>query len=105
MAQSIIQAGTLTEVSIQALPGDIGGYAKSGDDLIVQLHSGDEVLVQGFYQPDANGMAHKLVLGDGTVILADGTDEEELGLGAGMVGADAAVAGLGAAGVAAVAAS
>src|SRR5690606_39528027 len=53
MAQSVIQAGTIKDVSIHALPGDVQQYLKSGNDLIVQMSSGDSILVQGFYTPAA----------------------------------------------------
>ena len=99
MAQSVIQAGTIVDVSIHALPASIRQHQKSGNDLVVLLQDGDSIRVQDFCSGVPGGATHLLVPGDGTVVNAVPVDERGESLASALAGQEdlisRGVAGLG----------
>ncbi|MDO6511888.1 hypothetical protein Q4514_15380, partial [Celeribacter halophilus] len=77
-------------------------YARTGDDLIINLSTGDQITVQDFYVPASDGSLHSIVYSNDMMVEGDPT--AAAGLGAGFSEEGIAVAALGALGLAALAA-
>ncbi|WP_417240345.1 Ig-like domain-containing protein [Celeribacter halophilus] len=77
-------------------------YARTGDDLVINLSTGDQITVQDFYVPASDGSLHSIVYSNDMMVEGDPT--AAAGLGAGFSEEGIAVAALGALGLAALAA-
>ncbi|WP_417245685.1 Ig-like domain-containing protein [Celeribacter sp.] len=77
-------------------------YARTGDDLVINLSTGDQITVQDFYVPASDGSLHSIVYSNDMMVEGDPT--APAGLGAGFSEEGIAVAALGALGLAALAA-
>ncbi|WP_417255159.1 Ig-like domain-containing protein [Celeribacter sp.] len=77
-------------------------YARTGDDLVINLSTGDQITVQDFYVPASDGSLHSIVYSNDMTVEGDPT--AAAGLGTGFSEEGIAVAALGALGLAALAA-
>ncbi|MDO6456000.1 Ig-like domain-containing protein [Celeribacter halophilus] len=77
-------------------------YARTGDDLVINLSTGDQITVQDFYVPASDGSLHSIVYSNDMMVEGDPT--AAAGLGAGFSEEGIALAALGALGIAALAA-
>ncbi len=75
-------------------------YARTGDDLVINLSTGDQITVQDFYVPASDGSLHSIVYSNDMMVEGDPT--AAAGLGAGFSEEGIAVAALGALGLAAL---
>ena len=84
MVTTSIQAGPEISVKIDVMRDEVLRYSKSGDNLIIDLKSGDQIVVNDFYTFAENQSLHSLVFGDGTASGVTGDPATAAGLGMGF---------------------
>ena len=89
-----ISLSGVSDVRLDIEREDIASWEQKGDDLVVTLQDGTQILIENFYASDDSGLVSRLVGNGDEVIAAPDISSSLLGLGLlGLVGAGAALAG------------
>ncbi|MBU2867613.1 BapA/Bap/LapF family prefix-like domain-containing protein, partial [Pacificibacter marinus] len=94
MQTTRLLAKSASDIRIDAVASDINRYFKTSENLIVELNSGDRIVVENFFAKGPSGEVSRLVFSDGAVSAVTGESDviAHTGLGAGMASQEAILA-------------
>ncbi|KFI24538.1 hypothetical protein CG50_09910, partial [Paenirhodobacter enshiensis] len=75
------------DVRVPTLRADVASYEKSGNDLVLKLKSGDQIVVDNFFHTGPKGEVSRLLFSDGSFSGVTSLSEAVDGAAAGGIGA------------------